>query len=224
MKTLAGLVFAALSMIGLAHQNTAVKTPSVAVVFPKPILLSGPASAAVVPPASNASKYAVPISRPAASGVVLGATTDGVVTQSQLQVAIEQASNALRQLIYADAGSIGKGQYSTGGITNNIALSNKIDQLSGVAISGGTIANASVIGLTGLTTSDIGGFAYATSGNFVHIAAWGDSITSGYGGNNPSWPTQLSLLTGHSVHNGGQGGDTSPQIPARFSSQHRKFK
>jgi hypothetical protein len=127
---------------------------------PKPILLSAAAPAAAIAPTPKFPKPVAAASHPAAPGIVLGATTDGIVTQSQLQAAIEQASNALRQLIYADAGTIGKGQYSTGGITNNIALSNKIDQLSGVAISGGTIANASVTGLSGLTTSDIGGLSY----------------------------------------------------------------
>jgi hypothetical protein len=84
-------------------------------------------------------------------GAVLGASTsDGVVTQSELQTAIEQASNALRQLIYANAGTVGQGQYSSGGYTNSIALSNRIDQLSGTKLS-----NITVNSVSGLTAADI---------------------------------------------------------------------
>jgi hypothetical protein len=84
-------------------------------------------------------------------GVVLGASTsDGVVTQSELQTAIEQASNALRQLIYANAGTVGQGQYSSGGYTNSIALTNRIDQLSGTKLS-----NITVNSVSGLTAADI---------------------------------------------------------------------
>jgi hypothetical protein len=84
-------------------------------------------------------------------GAVLGASTsDGVVTQSELQTAIEQASNALRQLIYANAGTVGQGQYSSGGYTNSIALTNRIDQLSGTKLS-----NITVNSVSGLTAADI---------------------------------------------------------------------
>jgi hypothetical protein len=83
--------------------------------------------------------------------LILGtSTTNGVVTQSQLQTAIEQASNALRQLIYANAGTVGQGQYSTGGYTNNLAISQRIDSLSNV-----TISNATVHGVSGLAATDI---------------------------------------------------------------------
>jgi hypothetical protein len=110
------------------------------------------ASNASVPTAPAAtSKADHPVST-TSSGAVLGtSTTDGVVMQSQLQAAVEQASNTLRQLIYANAGSvIGQGQYATGGYTNNIALSERIDSLSNV-----TISNATVHGVSGLTASEI---------------------------------------------------------------------
>jgi hypothetical protein len=150
MKALAGFVLAILSMFGLAHQNEIVTAPPVAVNFPKATALSPAAPTVVVAPSPEPSKTVATVSPPFAAGVVFGATTDGLVTQSQLQAAIEQASNALRQLIYSDAGTIGKGQYSTGGITNNIALSNKIDQLSGI-----TLTNVVVSGVQGLAAADI---------------------------------------------------------------------
>jgi hypothetical protein len=85
------------------------------------------------------------------AGIVLGTTTDSVVTQSQLEAAIQQASDQLRQLIYANAGTIGQGQYSTGGYINNLALSQRIDSLSNV-----TIANPTVTGtVSGLTAASI---------------------------------------------------------------------
>ena len=111
------------------------------------------ASKASVPPVPNAASKATHSAvSPISAGIVLGTSTiDGVVTQSQLQAAIEQASNALRQLIYANAGTVGQGQYSTGGYTNNLALSQKIDNLSNV-----TITNPTVTGtVSGLTAASI---------------------------------------------------------------------
>ena len=86
------------------------------------------------------------------AGVVLGtSTTDGVVTQSEMQAAIEQAGNTLRQLIYANAGTVGQGQYSTGGYTNNLAISQRIDSLSNVMIENPTVTGT----VSGLTAASI---------------------------------------------------------------------
>jgi hypothetical protein len=151
MKAIAGFVFAALSIVGLAHQNTSIKPPQVAVTFPQSIALFGATLSVATAPAPKPSKPVAIAFRPVTTGIVLGTSTiDGVVTQSQLQVAIEQASNALRQLIYANAGTVGQGQYSTGGYTNNLALSTKIDQLSGT-----TLTNVVVNGVSGLTAANI---------------------------------------------------------------------
>jgi hypothetical protein len=151
MKSVFGVLLTALSIIGLAHQNTVVKSPYVTVSFPKPILLSAAPPAVHIAPVLEHPKRVAIVSPRIASGVVLGTSTiDGVVTQSQLQAAIQQASNALRQLIYANAGTVGQGQYSTGGFTNNIALASKIDQLSGT-----TLTNIVVNGVSGLTAANI---------------------------------------------------------------------
>lgn len=104
---------------------------------------------------------------------------------------------------------------STPATTQTLAQASRIDTLSNVSISGAQISNATVSGLTGLTTSMLGDFSYATTSSYGHIAAWGDSITMGYGGS-PSFPTDLSFLTGYSVFNGGRGGDTSTQILTRM--------
>ena len=110
-----------------------------------------PSSASVPAAPGAASKARHSVVSSVSAGVVLGTTTDAVVTQSQLQTAIQQASNTLRQLIYANAGTIGQGQYSTGGYTNNLAISQRIDNLSNV-----TIANPTVTGnVSGLTAASI---------------------------------------------------------------------
>jgi lysophospholipase L1-like esterase len=76
--------------------------------------------------------------------------------------------------------------------------------------------------VSGLTTSEIGGFSYATSTNFVTIAAWGDSLIYG---TEPSvsFTSQLSQLTGYYVYNGGENGDTSAQIEARMVAANGKY-
>jgi hypothetical protein len=86
----------------------------------------------------------------AALGIVLGtSTTDGVVTQSELQAAINQASNSLRSLIYQQD-SAPNSLPASGGYTNNIALSSDIDQLNGTALN-----NVTVNGVSGLTAANI---------------------------------------------------------------------
>ena len=231
MKAVFGIVLAALSMFGFVYQGKVVPSPraaAVTVTFPKaPVLLT--AASVAQPVATSVSKPAtsfVHASPSASAGAVLGTSTmDGLVTQSQLQAAIDQLNNSLRKAIYSTANNVSV-PYSSGGVTNNIALSNKIDRLSGVNISGGSISNTSVSGLTGLTTSDIGGFAFANAGDFTpsyNIAAWGDSLTIGVGGT--PYPTQLATLfkNGRYVYNGGYGALTSTQIATRMLAATDKY-
>jgi len=79
------------------------------------------AAPVVVTQSVKSPKPVVAVFRPIPAGIVHGTTTEGLVTQSQLQAAIEQATNALRQLIYADAGTIGKGSLSPTRLTNSVA-------------------------------------------------------------------------------------------------------
>jgi hypothetical protein len=205
-SSIAGIFAAALSMVGLAHHNPA-PTPPAAVTFPKAVHLSAAAPLVVSLPEANSPKTVVAASRSIKTGIVLGTTTDAVVTQSQLQAAIQQASNSLRQLIYADAGTIGKGQYPTGGLTNNIALASKIDQLSGT-----TLTNVVVNSVSGLTASDIPDL----SSKYLTIATAGNAanglFTSNVGIGTTS-PTALLTLDSTSttgtilrISNGGTGG------------------
>jgi hypothetical protein len=74
-------------VIGLAHQNKVVTPPALAVAFPKAALFSAAVPAVVTAPVAKPSKAVATVSRHVAAGIVLGtSTTDGVVTQSQLQV------------------------------------------------------------------------------------------------------------------------------------------
>jgi hypothetical protein len=83
-----------------------------------------------------------------AQGAVLGAATD-VVTHEELTAQLGNLDNTLRQLLYQNI-SAPNSLPASGGVVNNIALSQIIDRLAGV-----TISNSTVSGLTGLTDADI---------------------------------------------------------------------
>jgi hypothetical protein len=86
----------------------------------------------------------------AAQGAVLGTSTQvSYVTQDELAAQIEQATNALRTLIYQNE-SVPNSLPASGGYTNNIAVSNAIDQLNGT-----TLTNVTVNGVSGLTAAEI---------------------------------------------------------------------
>jgi lysophospholipase L1-like esterase len=183
-----------------------------------------------------------PASTPQAFGLVLGASTasSNYITHDELTAALVQATNSLRSLIYQNE-SVPNSPIATGGFTNEIAASNKIDQLTGTKLT-----NVTVSGVSGLTTSDIPdlsgnylsvtststarstlGLGYASSADIANIAteeelsqviaAWGDSLTSG------TYPPTLSTLSGYAVYDGGVGGDTSAQIKTRMLAATDKY-
>jgi hypothetical protein len=85
-------------------------------------------------------------------GIVLGASTPQpgtYITQDQLTTQLQIATNNLRSLIYQNV-SAPNSVMATGGYTNEIAASNKIDQLSGTKLT-----SITVNGVSGLTTGDI---------------------------------------------------------------------
>jgi hypothetical protein len=88
-------------------------------------------------------------------GVVLGTSTQvSYVTQDELTAQIEQAANALRSLIYQNESAPGS-LPATGGYTNEIALSNDIDNLSGSSKRPLTISDATLNNVSGLTAAEI---------------------------------------------------------------------
>jgi hypothetical protein len=79
----------------------------------------------------------------------------GFVTQDELAAQLQIAENNLRSLIYANTNGgavsqVGEGQYASGGIINEIAAINKIDQLNGT-----TLNNVTVNGISGITASSL---------------------------------------------------------------------
>jgi hypothetical protein len=97
MRSVFGIVLAALSMVGLAYQNKVVTPLTFAATFPKVTLLLFAAPGVMIAPAAKPSKPVATISRPVADGIVLCTSTiDGVVTQTQLQAATEQTRRQAR--------------------------------------------------------------------------------------------------------------------------------
>jgi len=177
------------------------------------------------------------------------------VTKAELSVALDQRFAALSALVPALQQLITKfpaaqttpntvffPSYSTSGssgvlTTANWAASQRIDNLSGT-----TLNNVTVHGMSGLTMNDIPdlsgsylsimssstarstiGLSYATGADVVNntsIAAWGDSLTFGTAQTN--YPGTLSSLTTKYVYNGGVPGDTSTEISARMLADPAK--
>jgi hypothetical protein len=113
-------------------------------------------------------------------GVVLGASTGlaNTVTQEQMQAAIRDAITNLRNSILQSSpnsgGTVGQGQYSSGGYTNNLALTNRIDQLSGT-----TLTNVVINSVSGLKAADIPDL----SSNYLTVAAAGNAANGLFSSN-----------------------------------------
>src|ERR1019366_2887259 len=99
------------------------------------------------------------------------------VTQTDLTTQLQQLTNKLTSLVYQNV-SAPNSVIATGGITNEIAATNRINQLSGVAITGGTITNATVNGISGLTAADIPTLAYLSTSGGSLSGALGIGTTS----------------------------------------------
>ena len=176
---------------------------------------------------------AVTLSSPTVSGgtfsniTLLGTTTVSTSTTASLTVS---GSGSLGSLSVSGASVLGA--LSASG-TTTLATST----LAALTVSGSTtladLALSSPLGLasggTGATTTAAArsalGLAYATSDDITagtHIAAWGDSLTYGYGGGGTTFPAELSSLSGYTVYNGGVSGNTSSQILTRFNADTTK--
>ncbi|MGC9602818.1 MAG: hypothetical protein ABSE76_03750, partial [Minisyncoccia bacterium] len=88
------------------------------------------------------------------------------VTQSSLTTQLQELSDNLRQVIFSNINSAPGPVYSSGGVTNNVALSQIIDHLSNIAISGGTITNAAISGgsISGLNGIDLVSGCFSVAG------------------------------------------------------------
>ena len=108
------------------------------------------------------------------------------VTQTDLTTQLQELQNKLTSLVYQNV-SAPNSVIATGGITNEIAATNRINQLSGVAITGGTITNATINGISGLTAADIPALAYLSTSGGSLSGALGIGTTS---------PSDLFALNG----------------------------
>jgi hypothetical protein len=81
MRSVFGIVLAALSMVGLACQNNVVTPPTLAVTFPRVTLLLVAAPGVMIAPAAKPSKPVATISRPVAAGIVLGTSTIALASE-----------------------------------------------------------------------------------------------------------------------------------------------
>jgi hypothetical protein len=174
--------FAALAIIlatvFTGHHTTASNQPAavVAAANRSPVALSpagtetpfpsSPAASRVLPqtdvPASNTT-LTVDTTALAPRGQVLGTSTQTTyVTQEELTAQLQQVANVLRSVIYQND-SAPNSLPASGGYTNDIAMSNDIDQLTGT-----TLNNVTVNGISGLTAAEIP--ANIVAANYLPLA------------------------------------------------------
>jgi Chaperone of endosialidase/Domain of unknown function (DUF5011) len=147
------------------NQPHATSTTQTAAVFNAAVasLQTPAATAASAPPhqplavakTSAPSSVQDPITHAPTAVLAASVSPASYVTEDELTAQLQIAENNLRNLIFANtnggAGSqVGEGQYASGGIINEIAATNKIDQLNGT-----TLNNVTVNGISGITASDI---------------------------------------------------------------------
>jgi hypothetical protein len=156
-----GAVVSGLALLFAGATNIPAQPPSQpasVAVAPLPTLGHGDVAAAVPTATLSTASIGKSISASASAtqaniAVVVPGTAAGVsqnyVTQDQLAAQLQQATNALRSLIYQQL-SAPNSTLASGGILNSIAISQRIDQLTNV-----TLSNATVHGVSGLTAADI---------------------------------------------------------------------
>jgi hypothetical protein len=93
-----------------------------------------------------------PLQYPPQSVLTASVASASYVTQDEFTTQIQQVTNALRSFVYQNGSTpnIPNSLRASGGFTNEIALTNDIDQLNGT-----TLNNVTVNGVSGLTTADI---------------------------------------------------------------------
>src|SRR3989344_997469 len=85
-------------------------------------------------------------------------TAGGYVTQNEFATKLNELSNKVGTIVYGNTYPVPATNYGSGGLQNIIALSNKIDSLSGTHLS-----NITVSGVSGLTISDLPTLNYLSS-------------------------------------------------------------
>ncbi len=133
--------------------------------------------------------------------------------------ALQQFNGAASSTLFTSTGSTylatAGGNVGIGTTSPSARLSvNGNGYLSGSLNVGDAATTRTNLGLTYLSTSNLGAY---------NIAAWGDSLTQG-GSGTYTYPQQLSwLLNGRNVYNGGISGQTSTQIASRMLASPDKY-
>jgi lysophospholipase L1-like esterase len=226
---LAGIVAAIFSIFG-GHQtitNSAANAAAAAAsVTPSAIVAATSSTSTALATSTAASSTIIyqTINQLVIERIVTQSTTTGV-SENELDTRLTELENKITAFFYTGISSVASSpvphSIASGGVWNTIAGTNKIDQLSGIAISNSSIDASSLPDLSGAylsiasttTARSTLGLAYAVPGNFSNIpqvAAWGDSLTFGIG--SASYPSQLSKIYGYYVYNGGVSGLQSTSI------------
>src|SRR5664280_3133080 len=168
-------------------------TTASAAVFNSVVATSQPAASPTIVHVDTPPKTSTPKTAKTASVVVAPslakaplAQLTSYVTQTDLTTQLQELQNKLTSLVYQNV-SAPNSVIATGGITNEIAGASRINQLSGVAITGGTITNATINGISGLTAADIPALAYLSTSGGSLSGALGIGTTS---------PSDLFALNG----------------------------
>jgi LysM repeat protein len=140
-------------------------------------------------------------------------TASTFVTQDQFNAGMSALSNSLRGLVFQNISFPGS-LPATGGYTNAIALSNRIDNLDNV-----TISNATVNGVSGLTAADIPSISLSSAvSGVLPVGSGGTGSAALASGNIPFGNGSLALATSSSLFwdntNSRLGiGTSSPTVP-----------
>lgn len=187
LHTIAGKIAAALAGVlllfsGAAH--TATNTQPIAQMAAAVVATQevGQTSSAIISTASTGSTSSPQatvvnnyITQPVIERTVVAPTANGYVTQSAFQSAVDALTEKFGKIIYGTTYPAPATTYGSGGVFNSIALSNKIDSLSGTHLSSITVS-----GVSGLTASDIPALSYLSSvgGTVSGLSSFSNASTS----------------------------------------------
>jgi hypothetical protein len=170
-----GLHDALFGKVEVANQTTSETTQTNSQTQPAPIAQTTQPTSPVENKSAPAPTTVVNNTYPVTQKTVEHVVTVSGVSEEELTTKLNEFGNGLRSEFFAQLNSA-PAPYSTGGSTNNVALSQKIDNLNGV-----TISNAHLSGVTGLTASDIpdlsGQYFAATSSLSIAFGGTGTSST-----------------------------------------------
>jgi hypothetical protein len=146
--------------------------PTTTTVAANPSELGTQTGAAKPQPPAPAMSFASP---PTSASVLPAPAPATYVTQDELTAQLQGLNNSLRTLVYQNTNGgtqwqVGEGEYASGGYTNNIAVSNALDQLNGT-----TLNNVTINGLSGLTATEIP--TNIVAANYLPLA--GGTLTGG---------------------------------------------